>query len=103
MTNTERCHQISSRRSKQMFAIGALVREPHGDMGVVDKVFADLEAAFDAGETGEMTPERWYAMQSKPPKTPKDGIWYGVILYDKLDGSGGTVLAGQDDLTLVGW
>lgn len=97
MNNTDRAKLLASRRRVSKFALGDTVREPHGSVGVIDKIFADIDAAFDSGEISG----NWYEIQSIRPKTPKDGHWYGVILYDKPDGSGGAVLAGEDDLVMV--
>jgi len=97
--NPQRVRELLARgRRVPKFPIGARVREPHGDVGVVDKVFADLEAAFDAHFSGfeAVKPDDWYLAQSIPPRTLKTGIWYGVILDD------GSVLVGEDDLVDLG-
>jgi hypothetical protein len=74
-TNTQRVRELSMRPRLPKFHLGQLVREPyHGEIGAVDKIFADLEAAYDTGNI----PNDWYEQQSKPPKTPKGGVWYGV-------------------------
>lgn len=56
--------------------------------GVIYIIYANLDAAI-----GSLTiPEGWYEMQEAPPKTPKSGFWYGVVLRE------GAVLLGEDDV-----
>ena len=104
-TNTDRARSLAARVREPKFMLGSTVREPYGEVGVVDKVFADLDAAFDSGELGCLSPERWYEAQRVQPKTPTSGVWYGVILYDHADRgdgvTGGSVLVGEDDLVPV--
>lgn len=90
-TNPERIKELASHPRKPRFLLGALVREPHGSVGAVTDIYADLEAAQDAG----MIDDEWYGAQSIKPRTPKSGIWYGVIIPD------GAVLAGEEDLVEV--
>jgi hypothetical protein len=39
--------------------------------------------------------DAWYDGQERPPVTPFDGIWYGVVLDD------GDVLVGEDDILMA--
>lgn len=59
-----------------------------GYVGVIDAVYANLNAAVDS----LIIPEGWYEMQEVPPKTPKTGFWYSVILKE------GAVLLGEEDI-----
>lgn len=93
--NTARVAHLASHIRTPRYALGQLVREPYGEVGVVDTIYADLEAAHDKGFAG-LNADAWYAAQRKRPKTPKTGIWYAVIL------ASGAVLAGEDDLKPVG-
>ena len=88
MTNAERMKYLASHRRAPKFAMGALVRDRHGRVGVVDTIFADIDAAIDKGHVGD----DWYDLQTLRSRTPKTGIWYAVILVD------GAVFAGEDDL-----
>jgi hypothetical protein len=72
----------------QRFMLGERVREPHGECGAIDTVYADLVAAEDAF----IVKPGWYEDLSIRPKTPKNGFWYGVIL------PAGACLVGEDDL-----
>jgi hypothetical protein len=72
----------------QRFMLGERVREPHGEFGAIDTVYADLVAAEDA----RIVRPGWYEDLSIRPKTPKNGIWYGVIL------PAGACLVGEEDL-----
>jgi hypothetical protein len=83
--------ELASRRRRPKFELGQLVREPHGSVGAVDKVFADFESVLD----DPCMPTNWYELQARRPTTPKSGIWYSVILED------GAVLVGEDDLAEV--
>jgi hypothetical protein len=84
MTNRERIMDLSSRCRSP-------VREAHGEIGVIETIYADLISAVDA----RVVLLDWYDIQSIRPQTPKEGIWYHVILPE------GTVLAGEDDLLAV--
>lgn len=92
MTNVERCNQLATRIRAPKFKLGELVREPHGQLGRVDAIFADYQAALD----GRSVPKGWYEGLAKKPKTPKEGCWYCVVLTPA-----GAVLVGEDDLEHV--
>ena len=81
---------VASSRA-QTYALGTPVVEPYGESGIVDAVFLTLEAAIAQASI----PTDWYELQEKKPVTPKDGIWYSVVLRK------GVVLVGQDDLRAV--
>jgi len=94
-TNPERLvelRNIARHANEQTFWPCELVRDPkYGRVGRIDVVYADMQAAIDSFAI----PPEWYELQEIPPKTPKNGIWYSVVLTD------GAILAGQDDLELV--
>lgn len=73
-------------RSPQ-FRLGQRVSD-RDHVGVIDAIYANLDAAIGVF----IIPEDWYEMQEVPPKTPKTGFWYGVILEE------GAALLGEDDL-----
>ena len=59
------------------------------DVGVVDAIYADLQAAID----GQCVRDDWYAaLEIKPKSSPTDDLWYSIILPD------GAILAGEKDL-----
>jgi hypothetical protein len=89
--NQKRVRELASRRRRPKFELGQLVREPHGSVGAIDKIFADFESVLD----DLCFPHDWYELQERRPRTPKSGVWYGVILED------GAVLVGEDDLAEV--
>lgn len=93
--NSKRVEELTARVRVPKFKLGQLVREPHGNVGVVDAIFADLYAESDKSCQLRSAVNNWYAIQSIKPKTPKEGVWYSVILHD------GAVLAGEDDLVEV--
>lgn len=86
--NAARVKELSGRKRAPKFALGATVREPHGGIGAIAEIYADFAAALDS----LIVEDDWYDLQSIRPKTPKTGIWYGVVLLD------GAVLVGEDDL-----
>ena len=71
------------------FKLGQRVIERYGSLGVIDVVYANFASAVNA----LAVPSGWYEMQTRPPKTPKSGFWYSVVLDEA-----GAVLAGEDDL-----
>jgi len=89
MTNTERCNQLATRIRAPKFKLGELVRDPHAQVGRIDAIFADYQAALD----GFHVPKGWYEGLAKRPKTSKEGCWYAVVLIPE-----GAVLVGEDDL-----
>ena len=94
MTNKERADDLVRRalaRGAPRFQIGDRIVEPaYGCVGVVDAIFADLEAAIDK----HAIMPGWYEVQAKPPKSTKLDYWYSVILED-----GGALLVGEWDAT----
>lgn len=86
--NTPRVNQLRERHGMPRFALGAAVRDTHGNVGRVDAVYADLAAAVDSAAVGR----DWYEVQSRRPKTPKESRWYSIVTND------GAILAGEDDL-----
>lgn len=62
-----------------------------GHVGVIDSIYANLNAAIGA----LIIPEGWYELQEVKPNTSKSGFWYGVILVE------GAVLLGERDLELA--
>jgi hypothetical protein len=95
MSNADRVNYLARRVREPQFRLGQLVREPHGEIGVVDKIFADLDAAFDTLHYPGQ-PDSWYAQQRRRPHTAKDGVWYGVLLNE------GSCLVGEKDLSPFG-
>jgi hypothetical protein len=86
-TNVNRMEQLQLCKPPK-YRPGQKIVEPYGEAGVIDVVYADLEAAIDAF----VIKEGWYETQEKKPKTPKSGIFYGVVI------SYGACLVGEDDL-----
>ncbi len=92
--NVARIRALSWRKRAPRYALGQLVREPHGQVGAVDCIFADLEAVEQSSIILDVG--RWYEKLSIRPKTLKSGIWYSVVL------PGGACVVGEDDLTEAG-
>lgn len=63
-----------------------------GHVGVIDSIYANLDAAIGSF----IVPEGWYERLSieshGKPKAPKRGFWYGIVLEE------GAVLLGEDDI-----
>ena len=59
------------------FALGTVVVDPHGDIGAIDSIYADLRAVEDAGQIGNAA--AWRRELEIRPKTPVTGIWYGLV------------------------
>jgi hypothetical protein len=103
-TSTVRAQALASRTRTPKYRLGARVRTSAGLEGAVDAIFADLEAVFDKGAVSfdrgniQNAEALWAAMQGSRPKTPKDGVWYSVVLFDERYVM---TLAGEDDLQQV--
>ena len=77
-----------SRGRVQRYQLGQVVRKGE-EWGLVDAIHCDLKSVEDVGAIDA----GWYEQLSEKPKTPKDGIWYLVLLPRE-----GSVLWGQDDI-----
>lgn len=65
----------SPRRPK--FGLGEVVVDPHGDIGAIDAIYADLQAVEDSGQIDNAA--EWRRGLSIKPKTPISGIWYALV------------------------
>jgi hypothetical protein len=90
-SDARRVAALSKKVVRSKFALGALVVDPHDEVGAVDAIYADLTAAEDAGIIDD--PKSWLAEQEKKSKTPASGLWYSVVCR-----TGGNVLVGEKDL-----
>lgn len=88
-----RVKALSRRPRRAKYALGALVREPHGDVGAIDAIYADLQAAEEAGVIEDAA--EWLAEQERRPRTSSAGIWYSVVL------GSGNALVGERDLAIA--
>jgi hypothetical protein len=70
-----------------------VVRERHGELGAIDAIYADLQAAEDAGVVSDQA--AWLKVQEIRPKTRPTEPWYSVIL------ASGNVLCGERDLSMA--
>jgi hypothetical protein len=59
--------------------------------GIIDSIYADYDAVLST----LMIRPGWYEQLARPPRTPKSGFWYGVVLSD------GDILVGEDDMALA--
>jgi hypothetical protein len=91
--NMARVRALAGRRAKPRFALGQIVREPFGDIGAIDAIYADLEAAEDLGIVGNR--KEWLRAQERRPVTKATETWYSVVLSE------GACLVGEHDLRRV--
>ncbi len=70
------------------WSTGEAVKDNRGRFGVIDMIFASFESAVDAG----IVDRGWLEMQNVPPKTERNGFFYGVVHAE------GASLAGELDL-----
>jgi hypothetical protein len=92
--DAKRVAALSKKPVKPKFALGALVVDPHGEVGAIDAAYVDLAAAEGVGVIEDAA--EWLAAQEKRPKTPAKAVWYSVICK-----SGGQVLVGEKDLRIA--
>lgn len=92
-SNRLRIQEIAWRNGQRnpKFAIGAEVtvaRLPGAPRGVVIAVYVDYRAAVDLG----VIIDDWHSLQKPPPATLRSGVWYSVLLVERV------IFQGQDDL-----
>ena len=87
--DASRVRELMTRSPKPLFCFGELVRDAHGEIGAIDAIYADLEAALDAG----VIDDDWLDEQQIRPRTKPSETWYSVVLGN------GAVLCGERDLT----
>ncbi len=90
-SEAKRVTALAKNPVRPRFALGALVIDPHGEVGAIDAAYADLAAAENAGVIEHA--KEWLAELEKRPKTPARGVWYSVVCR-----SGGQALVGEKDL-----
>ncbi len=92
-TDAKRARALAASVKKPKFALGQLVRDPHGEIGAIDAAYADLAAAEDAGVIDDA--KDFLSAQEIRPKTPRTGVWYSLVLGH------GSVLCGELDLVAL--
>jgi hypothetical protein len=85
-----RARALAGRVTRARFALGQVVREPHGELGAIDAIYADLLAAEEAGVIDDGA--AWLRMQEIRPRTGRRDPWYSVVLAN------GNALCGERDL-----
>src|SRR5436190_14227302 len=85
-----RARALARKPRRPKFALGQVVVDSYGDVAAIDAIYADIQAAEDAGVITDA--REWLAAQEKRPRTPRSGIWYSLVFGH------GTGLAGELDL-----
>lgn len=92
-SDASRARVLARRVTRPKFALGQVVKDPYDELGVIDAIYADLEAAEDAGVVNDR--HEWLRVQEIRPKTKPTEPWYSVILGE------GNILCGERDLRRV--
>ena len=90
-SNRRRVLKLASNARRPKFRLGELVHnplDPDRGAGAIVAIYFDLASAMNAGVIGS----DWYAGLRLRPKTPREGVWYSIVLGK------GAILAGEDDL-----
>lgn len=89
-----RVRQLARNPKVPKYALGQVVLEPRfGFLGAIDAIYADLDAAVDAKVIPNA--KEFLDFFEHRPRTPKNGIWYTVVIGD------GAELCGEKDIAPV--
>jgi hypothetical protein len=93
MTNKAWREELAQNPRRPKYMLGQNVVDNYGRSGCVHSIYAGLQAVENVSLG--FGADAWYDGQERPPVTPFDGIWYGVVLDD------GDVLVGEDDILMA--
>lgn len=92
-SDASRARALARKPKRPKFALGQVVIDPYGDIAAIDAIYADLQAAEDAGVIDDA--REWVRAQDKRPRTPASGIWYSLVFGH------GAGLGGERDLKIA--
>lgn len=91
--DASRARALAKKPKRPKFALGQVVIDPYGDIAAIDAIYADLQAAEDAGVIDDV--KAWLREQDKRPRTKPNEVWYSVVFGH------GAGLGGERDLKIA--
>lgn len=88
-SDAARARALARKIKRPKFALGQVVI----DLAAIDAIYADLQAAEDAGVIDDA--KAWLRVQQKRPRTKANEVWYSLVFGH------GAGLGGQRDLKIA--